>query len=153
MQKIIADPKEPPPFFRQKPRSVEEWHEVIRAYDEEETKNSRLIRDGLGVRTEDILVAGVTCHRLVPAEVSHPDRLLVHTHGGAYVFGTGEAGLAEAALVAHYSRSPVVSVDYRMPPAYRAPRGSTMSRPSGRSCSRATTAPIPPCSDHPQAGE
>jgi hypothetical protein len=38
--------------------------------------------------------------------MSHPDRLLVHTHDGAYVFGKGEAGLSEAALVAHYTRSP-----------------------------------------------
>ncbi len=124
MQKIIADPKAPPKWFREKPQTLEQWHEVIRDYDEEETQNSRLIRDALKVRTEKAFsVAGVTCHRVIPAEVSHPDRLLIHTHGGAYVFGTGEAGLSEAALVAHYSRSPVVSVDYRMPPAYPCPAG------------------------------
>ena len=123
MQKIIADPEAPPKWFRKTPQTLEQWHEVIRGYDEEETKNSRLIRTALKVRTEELSVAGVTCHRVIPAEVSHPDRLLIHTHGGAYVFGTGEAGLSEAALVAAYSQSPVVSVDYRMPPAYPCPAG------------------------------
>ncbi|MCU1350460.1 MAG: alpha/beta hydrolase fold-3 domain protein precursor [Acidobacteria bacterium] len=123
MQKIIADPNAPPQWFQQKPQTLEEWNEVIRGYDKEETKNSCAIRDALNVCTEEISVAGVRCHRVVPAEVEHPDRLLVHTHGGAYVFGAGEAGLSEAALVAHYTRSPVVSVDYRMPPSYPFPAG------------------------------
>ena len=123
MQKIIADPKAPPQWFRKTPQTPEQWHEVICGYDEEEKKNSRLIRAALKVCTEELSVAGVTCHRVTPVEVSHPDRLLIHTHGGAYVFGTGEAGLSEAALVAAYSQSPVVSVDYRMPPAYPCPAG------------------------------
>jgi acetyl esterase/lipase len=55
----------------------------------------------------------------VPSE--HERRLLVHTHGGAYVFAAGEAGLAEAALVAYFSNSPVLSVDYRMPPDHPFP--------------------------------
>jgi monoterpene epsilon-lactone hydrolase len=123
MQQIIADPTAPPKWFRQKPQTPEDWKVVISGYDAEETNNSRKIRTDLNVSTHDISVAGVTCHRLVPKEMSHPDRLLIHTHGGAYVFGAGEAGLSEAALVAYYTGSPVVSVDYRMPPAHPCPAG------------------------------
>ena len=124
MQKIIADPSAPPPWFRKKPQTPDQWQEVISGYDAEETKNARAICAAMNVSTEKISVAGVTCHRVVPiGEVAHPDRLLIHTHGGAYVFGKGEAGLSEAALVARYTGSPVVSVDYRMPPAYPCPAG------------------------------
>ena len=44
------------------------------------------------------------------------NRLLVHVHGGGYVFGPGEAGLPEALLLSGFGGFKVISVDYRMPP-------------------------------------
>jgi epsilon-lactone hydrolase len=41
---------------------------------------------------------------------------LVHVHGGCYVLGPGEAGTAEAILMAGFGHFNVISVDYRMPP-------------------------------------
>ena len=123
MQGVIAAPYGDWVFA--KPRSVAEWCQLIDGYDSDAAKQFHSLRDVLGVSAEEISVNGVRCHRVVPHEVApgHDRRLLVHTHGGAYVFGKGEAGLSEAALVAHFSKSPVLSVDYRMPPDYPFPAG------------------------------
>jgi hypothetical protein len=51
MKEIIADPNAPPQWFQQKPQTPKQWQEVISGYDEEETKNSRSIRDALNVHT------------------------------------------------------------------------------------------------------
>jgi monoterpene epsilon-lactone hydrolase len=48
-------------------------------------------------------------------------RLLMHVHGGGYVFGPGESALPEAMLLASFGGYKVVSVDYRMPPDYPYP--------------------------------
>jgi acetyl esterase/lipase len=46
---------------------------------------------------------------------------MVHVHGGAYVFGGGEAAASEAILMANFGKIEVVSVDYRMPPDFPFP--------------------------------
>lgn len=121
MQQVIAAPYGDWVFA--KPRNVAEWRQLIDGYDRQAAADSRAIRDALQVSAEEISVNGRRCHRVVPHDVApgHDRRLLVHTHGGAYVFGTGEAGLSEAALVAHFTKSPVLSVDYRMPPEHPFP--------------------------------
>lgn len=50
------------------------------------------------------------------ADPSLADKLFVHTHGGAFVFNRGWAGLREAILIAQQVGIPVLSIDYRMPP-------------------------------------
>lgn len=121
MQQVVATPGEP--WFLMKPQSVDDWNDVITKYNAENAFLSEKLRTALNVRSEAITIAGVPCHRITPAEIApgYEQRLLLHTHGGAYVFGAGESGLAEAALVAHYSKSPVLSVDYRMPPKHPFP--------------------------------
>src|SRR5262245_6850458 len=49
------------------------------------------------------------------------NRLLVHVHGGGYVYNPGEAGTGEAALMAAYGGFKVISFDYRMPPDFPYP--------------------------------
>jgi acetyl esterase/lipase len=44
------------------------------------------------------------------------NRLLVHVHGGGYVYNPGEAGTVEAVLMAGFGKFKVISFDYRMPP-------------------------------------
>lgn len=121
LQNVIAQPYGDWVFAR--PQSVAEWRALIDSYDQGAAKDSLAIRGALGVTVEEITVSGVRCHRVIPPTITpgHEQRLLVHTHGGAYVFGTGEAGLSEAALVAYFSSSPVLSVDYRMPPDHPFP--------------------------------
>ena len=47
-------------------------------------------------------IAGVKVYRIVPPDIppENRDRLLVHVHGGAYVFFGGDAATGEAAMVA-----------------------------------------------------
>jgi monoterpene epsilon-lactone hydrolase len=49
------------------------------------------------------------------------NRLLVHVHGGGYVYNPGEAGTGEATLMAAYGGFRVISFDYRMPPDHPYP--------------------------------
>ena len=49
------------------------------------------------------------------------DRLLVHVHGGGYVFFPGESATREAILMAGYGKFKVISIDYRMPPDHPYP--------------------------------
>ncbi len=64
-------------------------------------------------------LGGVPVFLVTPAHVptSHRDRTIYVIHGGAYVVFGGYGGLAEAVLTAHFAQTPVVAVDYRMPPS------------------------------------
>jgi epsilon-lactone hydrolase len=57
--------------------------------------------------------------RVIPAV--NQNRLLIHVHGGGYVFFPGEAGTGEAALMAAFGGFKVISFDYRMPPDHPYP--------------------------------
>jgi len=68
-------------------------------------------------------IAGVPVYWVTPANADPAlhRRLLVHVHGGAYALFGGFAALREAVLVAHYTRTDVLSIDYRRPPDYPYP--------------------------------
>ncbi len=68
-------------------------------------------------------IAGVHCYILMPRRIPAANRmrLLVNIHGGGYVSGAGERGLAEAIFVASASHTKTIAIDYRMPPAYPFP--------------------------------
>jgi acetyl esterase/lipase len=72
---------------------------------------------------EPLVLGAVTARRITPANLdpARAGRVLIHLHGGGYVMGGGEAGVAEGVLGAHYARAPVLSVDYRMPPDHPHP--------------------------------
>lgn len=91
-----------------------------------EVDEPKLLADLLNSYPCDIepdVIGEVPVHRVsVPRETaSGYDRMLMHTHGGAYILGGGRAGLREAVLAAHRTHSTVVSVDYRMPPRHPFP--------------------------------
>lgn len=68
-------------------------------------------------------ISGVGVYMITPHNLSeeHATHLLLHTHGGGYVFGGGESGLTEAMAMAHYGKIKVLAIDYRMPPAHPFP--------------------------------
>jgi acetyl esterase/lipase len=83
-------------------------------------------------------IAGVRTYIVTPKTVNARwgDRVFVHTHGGAFVFGGGDSALREAVWVAHGGGDSalreavwvahglgvkVVSVDYRRPPIHPFP--------------------------------
>jgi acetyl esterase/lipase len=68
-------------------------------------------------------IGGVPVYRVTPANADPAlhRRLLVNVHGGAYALFGGFAALREAVLVAHYTRTTVLAIDYRMPPDHPYP--------------------------------
>jgi acetyl esterase/lipase len=62
---------------------------------------------------DDVRAFIVTPDAILP---NNRHRVLIHMHGGCYVFSPGESGLAEAVMMAGFGGFRVISVDYRMPP-------------------------------------
>jgi monoterpene epsilon-lactone hydrolase len=62
------------------------------------------------------VIGGVKAFILTPRTIppENRNRLLVHVHGGGYVYGPGEAGAREATLMAAFGGFKVISFDYRM---------------------------------------
>jgi acetyl esterase/lipase len=77
----------------------------------------------LGVTYQPTTIAGVKAYIVAPKSLPeiNRNRLLVHVHGGGYVFGPREAALPEALLMASFGGFKIISVDYRMPPDFPYP--------------------------------
>ena len=76
------------------------------------------LREKLGVTSEPAVIGGVKVFIVQPKAIpeANRDRVLLHIHGGGYVYNPGEAGTLEAVLMAGFGGYKVISVDYRMPP-------------------------------------
>ena len=107
----------------EEPANTTEWLERIEQVDSLFASRipPALEQSNVSVRRTEI--ADVNVYHLTPATTSteHKDRLFLFLHGGAYVYGNGDAGLQEAILIASRIGIPVVSVDYRMPPRHPFP--------------------------------
>jgi acetyl esterase/lipase len=105
------------------PKSAAEWKALINRSPEAAVAAQRSVREKLGVTLEPTVIGGVRAFILSPREIppANRNRLLVHLHGGAYVFNSGEAGTAEATMMAAYGGFRVISIDYRMPPDHPYP--------------------------------
>lgn len=121
LQKVIA------PAWRgsKSPMTLtnDEWKAMQKQRDEAAGKAEQALKQSLHVTVQEEKIAGVRVYRVKPQTIApeNRNRLLVHVHGGAYVFGGGEAAASEAVLAANYGRIEVVSVDYRMPPDFPFP--------------------------------
>jgi epsilon-lactone hydrolase len=118
---VIARPLSP--IWNEHPKSAEEWK--VRSARGADGVVATLpdLRQRLGVKVEPTIIGGVKAYVVTPetSTETNRNRLLVHVHGGGYVFGPGEAGTREAILMAGYSGKKVISVDYRMPPDFPYP--------------------------------
>ena len=105
------------------PKSAAEWKTLIAARAEPGAQLASRLADKLHVTVRPMTIAGVKAFELRPADMpdANRDRVLMHLHGGGYVFGPGEAALPEAVLMAGIGRFRVISVDYRMPPDFPYP--------------------------------
>ncbi len=118
--KVMAKPIPPPTRM---PKTAEGWRLLQRETDAAAEKEAHRVLDPLGVQVEATKVAGVSCYRLTPKEIApgNENRLIVHVHGGAYVFNAGYAGAGEGILLAYATKTPVLSVDYCLPPDHPFP--------------------------------
>jgi len=100
-----------------------EWKNLRKQGDDAQAAALQTTKQQLGVSVTAEKIAGVQAYRVKPAAIApeNRNRILVHVHGGAYVFGGGEAAAAEAVLMAHFGKIEIVSVDYRMPPDFPFP--------------------------------
>ena len=120
LQKHMAAPIPP---FSAPPTSVEGWEQLRRETDGPMEKRVRAAAKLMQMKVECGEVAGVKCYGLTPKKIApgKEDYLIVHVHGGSYVFNGGMAATGEAALLAEACKMRVLSIDYRMPPDYPFP--------------------------------
>ena len=105
------------------PSTPEEWDAALAQRGAQAEGVIEGLSAALSVTIEPGDINGVNVYHVRPAEVSpdHADHVFVHVHGGAYVFGGGDASASEAAVIAAAAGIPVVSIDYRMPPDHPFP--------------------------------
>ncbi|WP_203335996.1 alpha/beta hydrolase [Nocardioides limicola] len=69
----------------------------------------------------DVTVGGVPCRFYRPASVPAPSALIVHLHGGGFVFNDIDVHDPAARRLANRAGMAVLSVEYRRPPEHRFP--------------------------------
>jgi acetyl esterase/lipase len=121
MTSIIASRQIPPDLPL--PATTEEWLEFQELFDEPGGELARQGAKHLGATYEVQEIAGVRTYVVTPEKINErfADRVFVHVHGGAFVFGGGDSAMREAVWAAHGLGAKVVSVDYRRPPLHPFP--------------------------------
>lgn len=121
MQTMIGAPDAP--FFNAEPKETASWKVLISQNAAPVLAVIPTLKEKLGVDVERTQIAGVKVFMVTPRNLpsNNTNRLLMHVHGGAYIFGGGEAALPEAIFLASYGCYKVVSIDYRMPPDFPYP--------------------------------
>jgi monoterpene epsilon-lactone hydrolase len=121
MQALIAAPY--PSHFNAAPKDAAEWKALVNSRAAPVIAAIPAMKQKLGVSVQATKIAGVNVFIVTPDRIARGNekRLLMHVHGGGYVFGPGESALPEALLLAGIGGYKVVSVDYRMPPDYPYP--------------------------------
>lgn len=105
------------------PETTQGWLELQALFDVAGEELGRAAAAYNEVAYEVDEIAGVRSYIVTPKELDDRwgDRVFVHTHGGAWVFGGGDSALREAVWVARGLGVKVVSVDYRRPPLHPFP--------------------------------
>src|SRR3984957_12088911 len=122
LQATIAAPYRVPAWDAN-PKSAAEWKDLINKLAATAAAAQKAVREKLGVTLETSEMAGGKVFTLPPRKTppANRDRLLVHVHGGGYVYNPGEAGTGEATLMAAYGGFKGISIDYRMAPDFPYP--------------------------------
>src|SRR3982074_3030058 len=73
--------------------AADAWKLLINTRADQIIKTLPGMREKFGVKSEQVTIAGVNCYMLTPDNIleQNRDRLLVHVHGGGYVFAPAEA--------------------------------------------------------------
>ena len=105
------------------PPNEDAWREILKKAADAARPGLAEIRRQLKVSIAPTILGGVRAFVLEPARIpeAHQHQVIFQIHGGAYVFGVGEAGTREATLMAAYGGYRVISIDYRMPPDHPYP--------------------------------
>lgn len=106
------------PAWNANPSDAAAWKALVDKLAAAGAATLPALREKLGVTSEAAVIGGVKAFVIQPRQIpeANRDRLLLHIHGGGYVYNPGEAGTLEAILMAGLGGYKVISVDYRMPP-------------------------------------
>ncbi|MGH9158443.1 MAG: alpha/beta hydrolase [Vicinamibacteraceae bacterium] len=120
MQEIVGAPLSD--NWNNVPQTAEEW-KAIAARSAGGGRDLGALRQRLGVEVEPLTLNGVKGFTVTPRVIppNNRKRLLLHLHGGCYVLSGGLAGTREAMYMAAFGGFKVISIDYRMPPAFPYP--------------------------------
>ncbi len=120
-QALIGGPY--PPHMNADPQNAAEWKELINRRAALIVAALPGLQEKLGVTVQPAVIGGIKAFIVTPRSMpeANRNRLLVHVHGGGYVFQPGEAALPEAVMMAGFGGFKVISVDYRMPPDFPYP--------------------------------
>jgi len=112
-----------PPFWNAHPKDAAEWKALIKMRADQVVGTLSGLREKLGVKSEQVTIGGVNAYILTPDGIpeANRNRVLVHVHGGGYVFAPAESGTREGILMAGFGKFKVISIDYRMPPDFPYP--------------------------------
>ena len=85
------------------PRTTEQWLELQKQFDAPGDAHGRKGAEYNGATYQVREIAGVRTYYVTPKKINtrFADRVFVHTHGGAWVFGGGDSALREAVWLAH----------------------------------------------------
>jgi epsilon-lactone hydrolase len=116
-QALVAAPYRAP-AWNANPATAEEWRALVKKLADASLPVLAKAREALGVTMEPTVIGGVKGFVFTPKTMpdTHRNQLIINVHGGGYVYGPGEAGTAEAMLMAAYGGYKVIEFDYRMPP-------------------------------------
>lgn len=116
VKKLISAPFRPD--WNVLPKSTQEWQQVVEARAAATLKTLPGLIERMKVKVEKTILDGVRALMVTPESIlpNNRHRVLIHMHGGCYVFNPGDAGLPEAVMMAGLGGFRVISVDYRMPP-------------------------------------
>lgn len=104
--------------WNNKPTSADAWKASADQQARDAAKAVPQLLAKYNVSVEKSQIDGVNVFFLSPKKLNpaNRNRVLLHMHGGCYVYNAGEAGLPEAIYMAGIGGYNVISVDYRMPP-------------------------------------
>lgn len=124
LQDAVAQTPAPPVTQRKafQPASDEEWRAMIAQFPNQTDLEALATQANVTIAAGEI--DGVAVYRVAPkdgARPPHAGHVFLYIHGGAYVFGGGDAAVSEAAVISAFAGIPAVAVDYRMPPDHPFP--------------------------------
>ncbi len=116
MQKFIAAPLNPGWTFH--PKTGEEWRAMANKIADGVVPGLPAMRERMHVKVESTTIDGVKVNIVTPDDMpaENADKVIVHVHGGCYVYFPGDSGTTEAIMMAGFGHYKVIAVDYRMPP-------------------------------------
>lgn len=112
-----------PPDWLVKPLSLQEYARLNHEATRDSDAKILALAKSAGVTIQEGSLAGVRIFTVTPQVIlpQNRDRLLIHVHGGGYVFFPGLVGAGEAIYMAHYGGIRCVSIDYRLAPGFPYP--------------------------------